>query len=57
MNWAAAGAGEGLDRKLRRRIGWLNGEGGFDGVLNYDKISEAADGCSGARRSSRYSNS
>jgi len=28
--------------KLRKRIGWLNSEGGFDGELRYDKIAEAA---------------
>lgn len=46
--WANSGGNYGtddLDRKLRKRIGWLNNQGGFDNKLLYDKISEAADGC------------
>merc|ERR1712050_230219 len=30
------------DAKLKKRIGWLNNEGGFDGAIRYDKIAEAA---------------
>mmetsp|Transcript_19928 Transcript_19928/g.43320 ORF Transcript_19928/g.43320 Transcript_19928/m.43320 type:complete len:397 (+) Transcript_19928:161-1351(+) len=32
------------DQKLRRRIGWLNKEGGFDNAINYMKVAEAAAG-------------
>lgn len=32
------------DAKLRKRIGWLNGSGGFEGAINYTKIMEAAGG-------------
>jgi len=36
--------GEDLDLKLRKRVGWLNKEGGFDNKLQYNKILDAADG-------------
>lgn len=32
------------DAKLRKRIGWLNSQGGFEGALNYQKILESAGG-------------
>jgi len=32
------------DTKLRKRIGWLNTQGGFDGAINYTKILSAAGG-------------
>jgi len=32
------------DTKLRKRIGWLNGQGGFGGAINYTKILEASGG-------------
>merc|ERR1719510_1034273 len=32
------------DAKLRRRIGWLNKDGGFENRINYQKIYEAAKG-------------
>eukprot|EP00928_Gymnodinium_smaydae_P079327 TRINITY_DN63291_c0_g1_i1.p1 TRINITY_DN63291_c0_g1~~TRINITY_DN63291_c0_g1_i1.p1 ORF type:complete len:560 (+),score=149.14 TRINITY_DN63291_c0_g1_i1:82-1761(+) len=35
---------EQADEKLRKRIKWLNTQGGFDNALNYAKIVEAADG-------------
>merc|ERR1719265_809589 len=45
---AAFGASSSIeeeDRKVRRRIGWLNGEGGgFGGAINYDKVMQAAGG-------------
>jgi len=34
----------GADQKVRKRIGWLNKDGGFENALNYSKISEAAVG-------------
>jgi len=50
-NWGAAPApggwnpeAEAEDKKLRRRIGWLNKDGGFNGALIYDKVLEAAGG-------------
>jgi len=35
---------EAEDKKLRKRIGWMNKDGGFNGALIYDKILEAAGG-------------
>mmetsp|Transcript_65796 Transcript_65796/g.189687 ORF Transcript_65796/g.189687 Transcript_65796/m.189687 type:complete len:495 (-) Transcript_65796:118-1602(-) len=32
------------DKKLRRRIGWMNKAGGFDGAIHYQKIVDAAKG-------------
>merc|ERR1712187_882200 len=32
------------DEKLRKRIGWLNQNGGFENSLNYKKVSEASSG-------------
>jgi len=32
------------DIKLRKRVGWLNGQGGFEGAVNYTKILEASGG-------------
>mmetsp|Transcript_137322 Transcript_137322/g.342402 ORF Transcript_137322/g.342402 Transcript_137322/m.342402 type:complete len:553 (-) Transcript_137322:40-1698(-) len=32
------------DEKLRKKVGWLNKAGGFDGAINYSKIIEAARG-------------
>jgi hypothetical protein len=32
------------DQKLRKRIGWLNGQGGFNGAINYDRILQSAGG-------------
>jgi len=32
------------DQKLRRRIGWLNKDGGFENAINYQKVAEAAAG-------------
>lgn len=32
------------DQKLRKRIGWLNGAGGFQGALLYDEIVKASGG-------------
>mmetsp|Transcript_2608 Transcript_2608/g.8032 ORF Transcript_2608/g.8032 Transcript_2608/m.8032 type:complete len:409 (+) Transcript_2608:146-1372(+) len=44
--WQEKGGGEGsaLDRELRRRIAWLNNEGGFNNTITYREISEAAAG-------------
>jgi len=36
--------GQAEDQKLRKRIGWLNKQGGFENAINYDKILEAAQG-------------
>lgn len=33
-----------MDEKLRKRIGWLNKNGGFNNALQYDKVSEVAGG-------------
>eukprot|EP00929_Paragymnodinium_shiwhaense_P002322 TRINITY_DN102551_c0_g1_i1.p1 TRINITY_DN102551_c0_g1~~TRINITY_DN102551_c0_g1_i1.p1 ORF type:complete len:436 (-),score=127.09 TRINITY_DN102551_c0_g1_i1:81-1388(-) len=41
---AAAASVDEADAKLRRRINWLNGKGGFDNHLEYDKICDAATG-------------
>eukprot|EP00929_Paragymnodinium_shiwhaense_P008596 TRINITY_DN112551_c0_g1_i1.p1 TRINITY_DN112551_c0_g1~~TRINITY_DN112551_c0_g1_i1.p1 ORF type:complete len:340 (+),score=107.96 TRINITY_DN112551_c0_g1_i1:94-1113(+) len=38
------GSVEEADSKLRKRINWLNGKGGFNNNLQYDKIFEAAKG-------------
>jgi len=35
---------EGMDQKLRKRIGWLNSNGGFANAIQYDKVAEAAVG-------------
>jgi len=40
----AGGDVQSEDAKLRKRIGWLNGQGGFDGAIVYDKILQAAGG-------------
>jgi len=40
----AADDGHNEDQQVRRKIGWLNKTGGFDGQVNYTKIIEAAKG-------------
>lgn len=42
--WGQASEVETEDKKLRKRIGWLNSQGGFGGAIIYDKIMEAAGG-------------
>merc|ERR1712187_831752 len=32
------------DQNLRKRIGWLNSKGGFEGAISYNKVLEAAGG-------------
>ena len=44
LGGACADDADAKDKKLRKRIGWLNGHGGFSGRINYDNISEAAQG-------------
>lgn len=48
-HWASEGLDEALDAMLRRRIRWLNSEGGFESRLSYAKVSEAAVGVDGRR--------
>jgi len=40
------GHNDAKDEKVRRRVRWLNNEGGFENVIRYDKIMEASDGMS-----------
>jgi len=43
QDWGAPDA-HSEDQKLRKRIGWLNKQGGFGGAINYDKTLQAAGG-------------
>lgn len=38
------GAGQSVDRELRRRIAWLNNEGGFGNTITYRDVADAASG-------------
>merc|ERR1712187_474869 len=39
----------GDDQKIRRKIGWLNTPGGFQGKILYDTVSAAANGLDGSK--------